>query len=317
MFLCVSRRRARAGCSKCDPLRVLLQGTCYATCPPKYYADFVNTCQACDYSCETCEGPGVENCLTCDPATPLRAGGRCVASCPDGFAREPDVQGTPPSCGTCDASCGACNAPRSPSNCTACAAGSYLTLSGACLSSCPVGTLPDPSTAQSTCIACDDSCAACSISPSNCTACPSGFKLNAGACVQRTTAAIVAEEATSLIELGQLAQSAQAQASSGFDAGYGVASLELVIPTLHSAPNATASTFQKEVHVFRLDGEWSASSVSTVVWHLWLTSLRPCLLISACAFCHRTRMERFKLRREWHDPHLRCAAERHVYAEHQ
>lgn len=164
------------------------------------------------------------------------------------------MEGSPPSCGACDASCAACSAPRSPSNCTSCAAGSYLSPRGECLSSCPVGTL-EGTTEASHCIACATSCAACSMLSSNCTACPHGFKLNAGACIQRTTASIVAEEAASLVELGQLAQTAQQQASSGFDAGYDLTSLELLVPALHSAPNATASSVQHEVQVIRLDGE--------------------------------------------------------------
>ena len=221
-------------CYKCDPLRVLLEHECLLGCPAKFYADVSHSCQACDSSCSTCSGPAPSDCLACDEATPLKASGTCVASCPSGFAAAPDTG----ECGRCDDTCKACKLPRSASSCTACTEG-YLSPSGACVSICPEGTLADPATHL--CASCDGSCAACSVIGTNCTACAAGFRLSAGECIARTTKSIANEEARRLRELGGLVVVARERATEGFDAGYTLSSLSLQAPTLAAAPLANES----------------------------------------------------------------------------
>ena len=236
-------------CHRCDPLRVLLEGQCYLSCPPKYYADAVNSCLSCDYTCTTCAGPGKEDCLTCDAATPLMADGECVESCPAGYALEGDASLS--RCGACHASCAACDLPRSASNCTSCVDG-YLGLSSECVASCPMGTLADE--ASKVCTRCEAPCAACSGRASDCTGCATGHRLVAGGCIARTAALVAEEEALSLQELGGLVSAARVQATTGLDAGYPVSTLTLLVPALHTAANITDGALTPEIQIVRIQG---------------------------------------------------------------
>lgn len=61
---------------------VLLQGTCYSTCPTFTYSA---TCLLCDSSCLSCSGPSATNCLSC--AAPMFFHlnfTSCVSSCAKG-----------------------------------------------------------------------------------------------------------------------------------------------------------------------------------------------------------------------------------------
>ena len=240
-------------CHRCEPLRFLLEGQCFLSCPPKYFADPVNSCQACDYTCQTCVGQGEADCLTCDAATPLFADGACVESCPAGHAPEADASLS--RCGTCHASCATCDLPRSAGHCTSCVDG-YLSdaeASSECLVACPVGTLVDA--VRSACLRCEAPCAACSGTASNCTACTAGHRLVAGDCVARTDASIAAEEALSLQELGRLVDQARLQAGTGLDAGYPISTATLYTPPLPSAPNETHGELLPDAQIVRIQGQ--------------------------------------------------------------
>lgn len=85
-------------------------------------------CHACHSTCETCNGPTENDCLTC--ASPLlRKNNKCVSTCDDGYYMEAGI------CAKCLHTCTQC---VSRMNCTACAKGLQLQ-SGECRTTCAQG----------------------------------------------------------------------------------------------------------------------------------------------------------------------------------
>lgn len=140
-------------------------------------------CAPCDAECGHlgCSSLGVtlgDNCLSCRNMEYLAHGvSICLASCPEGRAFYPMIEGTN-RCGLCDDECDGCDGPRDD-QCHQC---KRVTLDGRCLRDCPAGHYADE---ISECRECDGLCTECwgpsnsDCALQNCTS----FHSN-GACVQ-------------------------------------------------------------------------------------------------------------------------------------
>ncbi|KCV71545.1 serine/threonine protein kinase [Fonticula alba] len=172
-------------------------------------------CLQCHGTCATCDGNGMDDCLTCAPGLWMH-GSSCVASCPEGTFPEEgacshcsgrcatcsgplsthcltcptdwvlQADGTClpdpcPTCGDCaDIDCQSCS-PTNPGVCLICGAGQLLLPDGTCVAACPSGMYMAPS--GDACLPCHGTCAECSSHRSNsCTACPGAHVLDRGYC---------------------------------------------------------------------------------------------------------------------------------------
>ncbi|XP_063049504.1 proprotein convertase subtilisin/kexin type 5-like, partial [Engraulis encrasicolus] len=133
-------------------------------------------CHHCDFSCNTCHGPEVEDCLTCSTLR-LYDKGTCVIRCDTG------KYGMDGSCHLCHHTCHECSG-DGPANCTSCqpdpsGAKRYL-VAGECRYSCPEGYFPSPS--HSECRPCPSNCHVCA-SPEHCVHCSPGYYPKDGDCL--------------------------------------------------------------------------------------------------------------------------------------
>ena len=176
-------------CYECTKPSVLYEGKCVDSCPAGYYLDTtINTCDKCDYSCDTC--------IAKDKCTLCRAGyykleSSCLTSCPDGMYE--DCKETARTCENCDESCKTCVLGTS-SDCIECAVG-YVMYNRNCIKAgnCPTGTYYDSTAA--TCQKCKipycEVCADAGI----CKTCKKGFKLNIdGICEETHTLTNIIED---------------------------------------------------------------------------------------------------------------------------
>ncbi|KCV68768.1 TKL protein kinase [Fonticula alba] len=153
-------------------------------------------CQPCDSLCLACSASGPEACTACR-LSPFDRPGVCVDACPEGLIESGNVcvcaggcvdcaslghpheeyhcRACPPrmaplggTCQPCHSSCTICTAPGNPSACVFCSVGSFGTLDGRCLASCPEGTWADIPNAA--CWPCPTGCTQC-VSGSQCTVC--------------------------------------------------------------------------------------------------------------------------------------------------
>lgn len=128
--------------------------TCVVNCPTGTFAN--TTTKLCDpcfqatassssdqQSCFTCNGPLVNNCLSCYPGIYYYPQGlRCVTTCPIGSYPNTITN----VCDSCADSCASCIGPSS-TECTSCGSGLFLDIStSSCVGSCPNGTYPDAQT---------------------------------------------------------------------------------------------------------------------------------------------------------------------------
>ncbi len=166
-------------------------GTCQSVCPSGTAEDTTAStqtkCYPCDALCSTCSVySDATKCTACATAgdklklaSVSASAGQCVATCPVGTAL--DSSGTQAKCYPCVSTCATCSVYNDASQCETCSvAGYYLVLSsssataGNCVSSCPVGSAADTSSAaQYKCYPCDSTCAVCSayLNPLKCTTC--------------------------------------------------------------------------------------------------------------------------------------------------
>ncbi|XP_050443201.1 furin-like protease 2 isoform X2 [Adelges cooleyi] len=131
-------------------------------------------CQACHGSCETCNDPSEQNCLTCRAPAMFQAPGSCVDQCSVGFY--PDLRfGNYATCQPCPHPCVEC---VSRTNCTTCHS-PLLLQTGQCRTTCAPGYYSD----VGSCAKCYLSCMTCS-GPrrDQCVSCPRGWQLAAGEC---------------------------------------------------------------------------------------------------------------------------------------
>uniref|UniRef100_A0A8C2YIS2 Proprotein convertase subtilisin/kexin type 5 n=1 Tax=Chinchilla lanigera TaxID=34839 RepID=A0A8C2YIS2_CHILA len=165
----------RNECFWCEESFFLLGGRCVRACDTGFYGDpAVGTCEPCHPACESCVGPGRDDCSSC------RAGLRLLRGTCEPQALKEAVSTANPSLvkkllqerrrwkvhikrdvlrehQPCHPSCKTCSG--SATLCTSCPKGAYL-LAQACVSSCPQGTWP--SVRSGSCENCAEDCASCS-----------------------------------------------------------------------------------------------------------------------------------------------------------
>ncbi|XP_071508475.1 extracellular matrix organizing protein FRAS1-like [Diadema antillarum] len=153
-----------------DPSAVLQFGECSSLCAEQYYLDpATRLCRECDWSCNSCNGPGPNDCTQCMDGLRLKEGS-CVTQCGEGYY---EARGE---CRECGDECMTC---RSVGVCTTCHPPRLL-LDTQCVMQCAVGYYSDYAT--HTCIECSDGCVECA-TPIQCVACRQGTYLLSGRCV--------------------------------------------------------------------------------------------------------------------------------------
>ena len=148
-------------CLSCvSPLFLINTATswiCETRCPYGYYPDTSMTCQPCDKSCATCNGPHYYQCTGCNSEYYLSYN----------------------ECHSCSSLCNTCE--NRYNNCTSCFSGYYL-YNNNCLLNCPIGYYSR--VLGNMCLQCDSSCLTCTASDtSSCTSCASGEFLSSGYCL--------------------------------------------------------------------------------------------------------------------------------------
>lgn len=154
-FRCLRCATTSTNCFECAPSYYLYEfnNTCMSLCPPNFFNNPINTtnhfyCTKCIDGCETCTGPALTNCQTCQNVT---VNGVVVQN----YFKVPNLQTCSTSCPTgsygnvlnnnCDyCQKGCVNCTNDPSNCFACnsAGGSdYFKTndSNSCVTVCPDG----------------------------------------------------------------------------------------------------------------------------------------------------------------------------------
>ncbi|XP_028813093.1 proprotein convertase subtilisin/kexin type 5 [Denticeps clupeoides] len=162
-------------CTQCgkglalDPNTMMCGVTGDSDCPPKTFLHGNRfTCQACHRQCQSCEGPGPNDCQTCAVPGYLH-NGSCESECPAGtYKASEEADGVELGfCSLCDHVCGTCTG-ASPKDCLSCSRG-YFRLLHLCVSHCPTGYY----TEGQHCEKCDRSCELCSgPGPEKCQVCP-------------------------------------------------------------------------------------------------------------------------------------------------
>ncbi|EAS03999.2 EGF-like domain protein (macronuclear) [Tetrahymena thermophila SB210] len=142
------------------------------SCIDGFYDDAVSqSCLACDLSCQTCQGAGPSNCLTCNLSQNNRiynsVTGLC--QCIDGTFNIPNQA----RCGPCHYSCQACSSSTASNACTSCSASNQRTYnSGTNRCDCNDGYYDD--TLSPLCAPCNFTCKTCQKGDANsCTSCDS------------------------------------------------------------------------------------------------------------------------------------------------
>ena len=183
-------------CTSCAGTTYLnpLSNTCGSTCPDTYYADstthkcircyqFSSTSSSQSHSCQTCNGPNENNCLTCYPNVYLDpVNNKCVYVCPPQTWRDSSTY----TCSPCHSTCYTCSGSTS-TNCLSCYPGKFLDpTTSSCISACPDGYYGS----NGVCYPCytkslptnpDESCNTCSGPYSNqCDTCADGLFHDSG-----------------------------------------------------------------------------------------------------------------------------------------
>ncbi|CAG8475724.1 4639_t:CDS:10 [Diversispora eburnea] len=143
-------------CSKCMPGYVLDNEQCVKSCPAGKVinSDDKATCIACSPNCATCDGPLINQCLSCSDPSQFSLNGSCSAEpCPSSYVTQNNT------CVKCHPDCLECSGPGMD-QCTKCPLNRpILTEKGQCVESCPIGKFEDSTTGK--CQACDSSCSSC------------------------------------------------------------------------------------------------------------------------------------------------------------
>ncbi|EAS04209.2 zinc finger lsd1 subclass family protein, partial (macronuclear) [Tetrahymena thermophila SB210] len=156
-------------CLSCSPssLLDLSSHQCVSECSSNQYSDTIlNQCKQCDSTCLTCDGSGINSCLSClGPNLFYQADSKsCVTICRPNQFQDAINQ----LCSSCDPSCKTCSGPSS-SNCLTCSRGLILH-DNECINSCPEQFYYD--VVNDICSPCNSKCLTCSGSGSdNCLSC--------------------------------------------------------------------------------------------------------------------------------------------------
>ena len=175
--------------------------TCVTTCPSTTYNyDNNHTCLSCSSSCLTCDGPNMNQCLTCMPPFVLLSLSpcQCMLPCNSGFY----YNYAESLCQLCDSACITCNSSGSQ-NCNSCTGNLYLQAENGpagCATSCPAGHYPNDS--DYTCLNCDSTCLNCSNGSSNaCTSCSTGLFFYASSCKSTCPSGFYGDYSTNICEI--------------------------------------------------------------------------------------------------------------------
>ena len=139
---------------------------CKKVCGPGEFWVEPNNCVGCHGSCQTCDGPGEDQCLVCQAGLKLQADFRCLAECDSGT-----FEVTEGVCYPCSHTCLECEG-LSSRHCLSCPPGQLLGIDGSCGDTCGSGSAPLDSTHCRACYGFCDSCT--DFSPSGCTVCSTG-----------------------------------------------------------------------------------------------------------------------------------------------
>ncbi|CAB4475167.1 hypothetical protein RhiirA5_393797 [Rhizophagus irregularis] len=143
-------------CTKCIPGHFLNGTECVENCPPGTYANTTNnSCQVCDDSCDTCNGPRNNNCKTCRKDSFNHDGVCSTDPCPSGFVAIDNI------CKKCHVDCVECSGPGI-NQCTKCSPERPSLINGQCVEVCPKGTYADGENCQK----CNEDCSSC-VGPRN------------------------------------------------------------------------------------------------------------------------------------------------------
>lgn len=154
---------------------------CVESCPVGTFSEN-KICKYCSFECAACLG-SANTCIACPDGQYLFEGkcfakcpiplvnGKCPNLCPSGYF----TQVGSGNCIKCSDKCTSCDG--AADRCTACASG--VASNGACVTSCPAGTV----NINGNCKACSEGCSACSGAVDKCTTCQSGYFLASGKCI--------------------------------------------------------------------------------------------------------------------------------------
>ena len=161
-------------CLSCTEDYTLLNGACSSPCSNgQYYSE--GTCYNCYYKCETCFGPAVTDCTSCNDSS-IKT--RMVS-----FSLQGQIF-----CDECTSGCQLCSKPYN-NYCLSCHEGKHLLKDkinvprAECLDNCPIGTYATDDHGLSICSSCYEGCTNCNGPYStSCTSCVSGFVLQENSC---------------------------------------------------------------------------------------------------------------------------------------
>ncbi|EAS00823.2 hypothetical protein TTHERM_00309920 (macronuclear) [Tetrahymena thermophila SB210] len=150
-------------CLTCDQSGQIQQGS-QCICKSNYYQNG-NQCSQCSSSCKTCNGPNLNNCLTCIDGLYLHPDNSCQSCDTNGYF----IQGQ--KCVLCSANCQTCDG-SSYNNCLTCKTGLYLFENKSC-NNCDTNNRYFIDGIN--CKQCNSQCQSCKGNqPTDCLTCPSG-----------------------------------------------------------------------------------------------------------------------------------------------
>ncbi|EAR90505.2 zinc finger lsd1 subclass family protein (macronuclear) [Tetrahymena thermophila SB210] len=160
-------------CTSCSGSLYLYQNQCISTCPSNTFPILQtnnNICQPCDQSCQTCNGAGNNNCLSCQAPDLFyqQTSKMCVQTCNTNQYQNTSNQ----TCSSCDPSCASCSGP-SNKNCLSCSGNTFL-YQNQCIAQCPVNYYNN--TQNNQCSPCDSTCYTCNgANNNNCLSCKAPY----------------------------------------------------------------------------------------------------------------------------------------------
>ncbi|KAM7391946.1 hypothetical protein PAMP_022592 [Pampus punctatissimus] len=172
-----------SSCLSCDTNRRKdASGHCvrFSECSLHSYMDQNGDCQKCHKFCQSCSGPGIDHCLSCNKPSFL-LNDTCVQKCPVGYYAEDKEERV---CEGCHFSCKSCTG-RHSLQCVTCKPG-FFKHGSSCVETCSESHFGNTSTMV--CERCDPSCNKCSGQGNrNCLSCRDGYVYlrQSGQCLER------------------------------------------------------------------------------------------------------------------------------------
>ncbi|KAL4466559.1 hypothetical protein ABPG72_010610 [Tetrahymena utriculariae] len=172
-------------CSECSASGLRLDDQCLLKCPEDYFSDINKICQRCNETCNSCKGPGNQDCFTCKIGL-FFYNGQCVTQCPNLVQDNQCVNSCSESyyllskqCQLCHPFCKQCI--DSSVTCPICSDLAFK-FNSECTNICPQGYYGDIQTRR--CEKCNISCKTCfDSSGKDCLSCKEGNFLQNNECV--------------------------------------------------------------------------------------------------------------------------------------